>query len=186
MQLTLQTFSIVNEGSFEIYQRRYRLFSISYSTTIHNIIINPIILSVRMALILWNENDVLQQKRAKEIFHYIKETTSFWYMYDRSLASSFCSWYCSYKIGIKGTYIFSLTWYIDDGWDRKITRKNLNNFVLVRAISNSLVGWLVARHRYRCYAKFGKWQVFKIPTIHTNQGIYLLSSVKFFWCPWSK
>ena len=40
--------------------------------------------------------------------------------------------------------ISSLTWYIDDGWDRKITKKNLNNFVLVRAISNSLVRWLVA------------------------------------------
>ena len=40
--------------------------------------------------------------------------------------------------------ISSLTWYIDDGWDRKITKKNLNNFVLVKAISNSLVGWLVA------------------------------------------
>ena len=41
-------------------------------------------------------------------------------------------------------HISSLTWYIDDGWDWKITNENLNNFVLVRAISKSLVSWLVA------------------------------------------
>ena len=41
-------------------------------------------------------------------------------------------------------HISSLTWYIDDGWDWKITKENLNNFVLVRAISKSLVSWLVA------------------------------------------
>ena len=127
-------------------KRSYRLFSISYPTTIHNIIISQIILSMRTALILYKMKTMWYNKKGqKKIFHYIKETASFWYMYDRSFASSFCSWYCGCKIGIKGTYIFSLTWYIDDGWDRAITRKNLNNFVLVRAISNSLVGWLVAK-----------------------------------------
>ena len=57
-----------------------------------------------------------------------------------------CVWCVCVSVINERMYI-SLTWYIDDGWDRKITEKNLRNFVLVRAISKSLVVLIGIKHR---------------------------------------
>ena len=75
--------------------------------------------------------------------------------------------------------ISSLTWYIDDGWDWKITKENLNNFVLVRAISKSLVSWLVADAVINVMHNFANHKLTRC--IQFTEIKYTFSPFKFFY-----
>ena len=133
---------------------------------------------MRAALIFWNENEVFHEKG----------TRKFSIMEGRLHHSDICMiglLLLLFALGIMAVRlalkarISSLTWYIDDGWDRKITKKNLNNFVLVRAISNSLVRWLVADAVIDVMHNFANHKLARC--IQFTEIKYTFSPFKFFY-----